>query len=540
MRIIAGLLTFLFGMNLMSSKLQKLEHMRIKRWLNALSGRPLFCVFVGTACAFLIQSSSTVVLVIIGLIGGNMIGLPTAFMLLLGCNLGTSFYQPFLGRAVYTISVAVGVFAFFWWIVSPRRDHKNIAQALLGTAFIFIGLDQMKLGLYGITETAWFTESMRMMHKGGTSFMQGLAFTTIMQSSRLSLTTLFSFVQNQAVPLLSAIYFMMGANIATTSTGILTTLQSGVEQKRAALLHLMINACGAMILLPALWGWSRFGSFDTLPLSTSQVFWGAHIAFNLFSVVLFFPLRKYFLQFAAIIVPAEGESERMRGSLAYEAENSTVSLKRLHTEMQAHHRLMWSYGKLVFQVFTIQEPAMAERAMQTAIYIEEGRVKLNDRYYRSVENAKTMGISEDLVSLYLQMVQMQQLHNYMQQLFSIAVDRSTRKADQDELLQISFHRTFADTLDFLYLCTQEMAPSQSERAYAITRAENHETLFPLYMRSLMTAVSEGELGRQSADELARVSERLMHINRIALHQMDDLAHGEVDAWRESVSLHTQQ
>jgi phosphate:Na+ symporter len=218
MLVAAGVFAFLFGMNLMAKSLQKLDHTVLKRWITSLSKRPWLSFLCAAFAAFIVQSSSVITVLIIGLVAGNMIALPQAFMLLLGANIGTAVQIPFLRNVVEGGFIVAGLFAFFLWMLATRTDQKNVALSIIGTALVFTGLDQVVIGLGALPNYVWFTETMRTMRPGVSAFFNGVTLTTLLQSSGISLRVLTDFLREGAIALPAAMYFMLGANIGTTST----------------------------------------------------------------------------------------------------------------------------------------------------------------------------------------------------------------------------------------------------------------------------------------------------------------------------------
>lgn len=518
MRVIAGIMTLLFGLNLMAKRLQMIENTKLKRWMGNLAKHPILCVAFSALLSFLVQSSSTVVLMIIGLVAGNIVTMPTAFALLLGGNIGTAFYVPILQDIAYTIFVIAGIGAFFVWITTTRRDRQSYALVVLGTAFIFVGMDQLKSGLAILSNAVWFEESMRAIHGNWVAFMQGISFTTVVQSSRLSLSVISDYIAKGYIDVLPSIFFMLGANIATTSTAIFSTITGSVDQKRTAILHFLINLFGAVIVIPLLWGVSISGVLNSTEISGDKILWYSHIGFNLFTAVIFLPLQTKFLALSEVLIP-EPMLVRKKGAPSRKDGLPNQTSVGFQSDTHALFRTIWAHAKTVFQIYLTRDISLVDRANQVAENIAQAQEKLKVDFFLLLNHTSVEDSSKEILTLYEMFEDMIRVHENSLGLFSLASDRIVHGSSADELSLITLRSGFRNALDLVYLCTQDHPPEEEELERALAFSDRLEESKGVFTRNVLMAFREGSIDSRSAWELLEAMRRLTQINEIALRRI---------------------
>ncbi|MGI6441689.1 MAG: Na/Pi cotransporter family protein [Peptoniphilaceae bacterium] len=510
MLVAAGVFAFLFGMNLMAKSLQKLDHTVLKRWITSLSKRPWLSFLCAAFAAFIVQSSSVITVLIIGLVAGNMIALPQAFMLLLGANIGTAVQIPFLRNVVEGGFIVAGLFAFFLWMLATRTDQKNVALSIIGTALVFTGLDQVVIGLGALPNYVWFTETMRTMRPGVSAFFNGVTLTTLLQSSGISLRVLTDFLREGAIALPAAMYFMLGANIGTTSTAMISTIGGDIDAKRTGVLHVLINVFGVLLLWPVFAYMMHRRMLVSLPYPTDWILMRAHLVFNLLTSFLFIPLTGPFLRLVRFLVPSPMERRTEHGLTESLAEETPLLL--LHADLQALYRNIWAYTKQVFHLFQTMDVHQLERAAQISESIRQTGSQLRKRFYHETKGSGSKEPDSELLRLIGFMEDMGILHELVHEVFLLASDRIMHQRKIDEISRMALRSQFKKTLDMVYLCAQLGKRDAEEVAQACWNQEELGRERPVFQRNVLMAAKDGRLDEKSAEDLLAVFRLLERIN----------------------------
>ncbi len=310
--ILAGLGLFLYGINRMSTSLKSIAGDRLKTFIKKTTDSPILGILVGILVTILIQSSSGTTALIVGLVGAGLMTLPQAIGVIMGANIGTTFTVLMLGLPISDYFIAFVVIGSFVYFFSKKKKTKEIGQALFGFGIIFLGLSLMSQGLkeifnqYTEQTTALFEHFSNVPFLG---FLLGTGFTALIQSSAASLGILQTLYSSHAIKLVGAIAILIGSNVGTTITAILSAIGGTTEAKRTALVHTMFNLIGAILFMIILYPFSNFVS--TVEKSTNMrpelTIAFAHIIFNVLVTFILFFFRNFMAKVACTIVKSNTE-----------------------------------------------------------------------------------------------------------------------------------------------------------------------------------------------------------------------------------------
>ncbi len=316
-----GLGMFIYGMQLMSQGLENAAGNRMKSLLEALTKNKLMGVALGALITAVIQSSSATTVMVVGFVNAGIMNLAQAMGVIMGANIGTtitgwivsmgewaSFLKP---STLAPIAIAVGVVVM---MVGKRRATKDIASIVVGFGLLFVGINNMSDSMAGLKEVPAFTNLFVTMGSNPIlGILVGAGVTAIIQSSSASVGILQSLAVAGLVPFNSAIYIIMGQNIGTCVTAMLSSMGAKKNAKTAALMHLLFNIIGTVIFSVASIAfftvvkpdWS-FGIISATQISV------VHTVFNIATTVLLFPASNLIIKLAKKIsrVGEETDSER--------------------------------------------------------------------------------------------------------------------------------------------------------------------------------------------------------------------------------------
>ncbi|PCI73124.1 MAG: hypothetical protein COB38_01690 [Gammaproteobacteria bacterium] len=297
-KLLAGLGLFLFGMSHLESALKLLAGKRFRQFIKNSTDNPISSVFGGIISTAIVQSSSLVGLIVLAFVGAGIIPLTNAIGIVLGSNLGTTF----TGWIVTTLGFKLD----FTTIIYPllgigglsyglfKGRIKLVSQLLLSFALLLMGLDFMKDSVSALTQQADIS-----ILKGYpliVYLLVGALFTAIIQSSSASMILTLSALYGGIISLPAAAALIIGADLGTTSTVMLGSLQGAVAKRRLAMAHMLFNlsvdTVAFIFLLPILLLIEWLTISD--PLYALVAF---HSIFNLLGILLYLPFLKQFTKF---------------------------------------------------------------------------------------------------------------------------------------------------------------------------------------------------------------------------------------------------
>ena len=313
---VGGLGMFIYGMQIMASGLENAAGNKMKSLLEALTKTKLLGVLLGAFITAVIQSSSATTVMVVGFVNAGIMNLTQAMGVIMGANIGTTItgwlvsageWADFLKPSTLApIAIAVGVVVM---LTGKRKASKDIASIVVGFGLLFVGISNMSDAVSPLKDVPAFTNLFVTL--GGNPFLGilvGAGVTAIIQSSSASVGILQSLAAAGLIPFNAAIYIIMGQNIGTCVTAMMSSMGAKKNAKTAALMHLLFNIIGTLIFSIAAIAFFTIinPSWGHANISQTQIS-TVHTAFNIATTVLLFPLSDFIIKLAKKVSGVQDE-----------------------------------------------------------------------------------------------------------------------------------------------------------------------------------------------------------------------------------------
>ena len=304
LNFLGGLSFFLFGIQLMGGALEKKAESTLGTVLSNITSSPVKGFFLGIGVTALIQSSSATTVMVVGLVNSGLLTLRQSIRIIMGANIGTTvtswilgltglvgdewYIQLFKPSSFVPVAAAVGVILYLF---VKNENHKDTGLVLLGFATLMTGMDAMSDSVSGLKDVPEFTNILTLFQNPILGVIAGAVLTAIIQSSSASVGILQALSATGAVTFGAAVPIIMGQNIGTCVTAMISSVGANKNAKRAALVHLYFNIGGTVVLLTAFYFLKMLifkSSLDSLPIYS----WGiafVHTVFNVLCTVIWLP-----------------------------------------------------------------------------------------------------------------------------------------------------------------------------------------------------------------------------------------------------------
>lgn len=315
--LFGGLAFFLFGMNVMSEGLEKMAGSRFEGFLKGMTSNRFKSLMLGAAMTALLQSSSAVTVMLVGLVNSGIMNLTQSVGVIMGSNIGTtvtawilsltgiegdSFFIRLLKPEGFSPLLAlVGVLLFSFSKSSKRR---NLGSVFLGFALLMTGMSIMSTAMKPLAQMESFQNILVMFSNPIMGILTGLVITAIIQSSSASVGILQSISLTGMLTYGAAIPIIMGQNIGTCITSLIAGIGANKNAKRVTAVHILFNIIGTVLLsivFYTLHAIFKFAFVDT-PISILGIAM-VHSAFNIISTLILFPFSKGLEKLAKILIP---------------------------------------------------------------------------------------------------------------------------------------------------------------------------------------------------------------------------------------------
>ena len=317
-----GLGMFIYGMQIMSQGLENAAGNKMKSLLEVLTKNKLMGVALGALITAVIQSSSATTVMVVGFVNAGIMNLTQAMGVIMGANIGTtmtawivsmgewaSFLKP---STLAPVAIAIGVVVM---MVGKRRATKDVASIVVGFGLLFVGIDNMSSAMSGLKEVPAFTQLFVSLGSNPIlGILVGAGVTAVIQSSSASVGILQSLAVAGLIPFNSAVYIIMGQNIGTCVTAMLSSMGAKKNAKTAALMHLLFNIIGTVIFSVASIAFFQIvnPSWGRDMITATQIS-TVHTAFNIATTLLLFPASNLIIKLAKKIgrVNEEEQDDRV-------------------------------------------------------------------------------------------------------------------------------------------------------------------------------------------------------------------------------------
>lgn len=321
--MIGGLALFLFGMNELSEGLEKMAGGKMESVLKKVTSKRIMGLLLGCVVTAVIQSSSAVTVMLVGLVNSGIMQLSQAIGVTMGSNIGTTVTAWILSlTGIDSSNVFVNLLkpvnfspliAFAGVIlimVGKKPKHKDIGKICIGFAVLMYGMTMMSDAVEGLSEVPEFVNILTFFKNPVMGVLVGIVFTAIIQSSSASVGVLQALSMTGAITYGAAIPIIMGQNIGTCISALIASVGTSKNARRVSVVHVMFNVIGTVVCL-AVWlvadGILDFAFTDTAvePFEIAVI----HSIFNVVTTILLFPFAGLLEKLARLIIRDAKEEE---------------------------------------------------------------------------------------------------------------------------------------------------------------------------------------------------------------------------------------
>ncbi len=325
LEMVGGLCLFLYGMTVMGDALERRAGGKLQSILAKLTTNKMAGLFTGLGVTSVIQSSSATTVMVVGFVNSGLMTLKQAINVIMGANIGTTVTAWILSLSgigndnvvvkmlkPMSFTPILALIGIIIYMFSKSHKQKEIGTILLGFAVLMFGMDIMSGAVKGLADVPAFTNLFVAFKNPILGMLAGAILTAVIQSSSASVGILQALAMTGAVPYGAAIPIIMGQNIGTCITALLSSFGTNRNAKRAALVHLSFNVIGTVVWL---------GVFSAVKYTISPAFFDraaslsgiavAHSVFNVACTVLLLPLSSLLEKLAYMLVPETEDPDKI-------------------------------------------------------------------------------------------------------------------------------------------------------------------------------------------------------------------------------------
>ena len=330
--LVGGLAMFLFGMNYMGKALEKIGGGRFESVLEKMTDNRIKGVLLGAGVTALIQSSSAVTVMAVGFVNSSIMSLHQVIGIIMGANIGTTVTSWILSltnipstniilrllkpSAFVPILALVGIVMYMW---SKNDKKKDIGSILLGFSVLMVGMETMSTAVAPLRDVPEFTSILTKFSNPVLGLLAGAVLTAVIQSSSASVGILQALAVTGGVNVAAAFPIILGQNIGTCITAVISSVGTSKNAKRTAGVYLTFSVIGVIVAMVLFYGVNAIFGLPFINKTVSPVSIAViHSAFNIFATIILFPFGKQLEKLMCFIIKDDKKKAEEKNSALVE------------------------------------------------------------------------------------------------------------------------------------------------------------------------------------------------------------------------------
>lgn len=311
-----GLGLFLFGMELMSDSIEKVAGARLRRVLEIFTTNRFMGMIVGIIFTGIIQSSSACTVMVVSFVNSGLMNLYQAAGVILGANIGTTITSQLVSFNLSKIAPLILLVGVVVMMFTKKEKVRKVAEVVVGFGILFVGLSTMSQAMANMKNEPQVVNLLMSLKNPFLATLMGFALTAIIQSSSVTVSIVLLLANQDLLPLPITLYIILGCNIGACATAMLASMTGKKDAKRAALIHLLFNIIGTVIIYIALFvaGDQIVELIKSISADNGRFVANAHTLIKIAQVIMLFPFTGWLVKMTYLIVPGEDQKVGYRES----------------------------------------------------------------------------------------------------------------------------------------------------------------------------------------------------------------------------------
>ena len=528
--------TFLFGMSTMTDGLEKLSSGRLEHILERLTSNVFKGVLLGAVVTGLIQSSAATTVMCVGFVNAGIMKLEQTVGIIMGANIGTTvtaqllrlgdidadnivmmFLQPsFLGP----ILAVVGII-FYMFI---KGGHKRIVgQIVLGLGLLFIGMNTMSSAVEPLKDLPEFQSVFTAFSNPLLGVAVGAAVTALLQSSSASMGILQAISTTGVVSFNIAMPLIMGQNIGTCITALISSVGASKNAKRTAMIHLFFNIIGSVFFLLVLYAGNALFRFpfweNTMDMGSIA---NLHLAFNIACTALLLPFHRQLVKLVKAVVPGDAEERELSVLDDRFLSSPSLALERAHDAVVQMGEFARDNYRLAVELIWKFDAKKLERLNETEVALDKLEGLLDNYLVKLTDRALTAEESTRVAELLHTLSDFERIGDYAVNVSESAVvlhDRNITFSPQARAELERLTAAVGETLDKTVACYQSRQRTLAVQVEPLEEVVDliAATLKNRHVERLKAGECTIELGTQFLELLINLERMSDHCSNVALH-----------------------
>lgn len=536
---LGGLGLFIFGMLLMGNALEKIAGNKLSEIIAKFTNNRIKGVLCGAIVAAIIQSSSVATVMVVGFVNAGIMKLTQAVGVILGANIGTTITAQLIGlnaisadnlflrickpTTLAPVAIIIGICLY---MLAKKVRSVELGEVLIGFGILFVGMQTMESSVSVLSELPQFKELFLVFSNPVVGVILGACLTAIIQSSSASVGILQAFASTGLVTFSSAAPIILGQNIGTCVTALLSSVGANKNARRAALIHLYFNVMGTVIFMVAIYAFQSLVGFtfwnDTVGPQQIANF---HTVFNIGNTIIFIPFANVLVKLANMTIKSDENEVVVKTKFDDRLLHMpAMALEQVSGAVETMFTMAIENIALGRQAIMEKKRDNVKRILETEDIIDKMEFEVS-KYLVKITDQELSEEESKIVSTYLKMVNdIERLGDHAVNLSEIAVDIIDDKVTYSPNAQQEITIMFDAVAEILEISYQSVKEDDASYAMHVEPLEEiidmlKDTLKLRHIERLSNGTCSVETGVSFLEIITNLERIADHCSNIAIGVM---------------------
>ena len=536
--LIGGLGLFLYGMTLMSDSLEKAAGAKLRGILELFTKNKYVGIIVGVVFTAIIQSSSAATVMVVSFVNAGLMTLYQAIGVIYGANIGTTVTSQLVSFNLSQYAPVFIMAGVLMLMIFKNPTVKKAGEVVIGFGILFLGISTMSSSMGALKELPAIQNLFMSLDNRFFALLLGLVITAIVQSSSVTVSIVLLLAQQGLLPLKICFFIILGCNIGACMSAMLASLSGKKNAKRAALIHLLFNIIGSIIMAVILLIGSNWIEALIMHISGGNLgrcVANTHTIFKVFQVIILMPFMSWIVKLTYLIVPGEDNDVEDEYEMKYIGDgdrlSSATAIPQVCSEISHMGEIAIGNLEKALDALLIKDDKAAKEVFEVEKRIDYMNKEITDYLVKANQISLPVGDRKKLGALFHVVSDIERVGDHAENIAEDVEKLIDMKEDINGMAGNEIRRMQEMTVKILHLSMDMFNLEDDSHLQEILDLENaidakERELQNLHVKCLTTGECSAQVGMMFSDLASNLERVADHATNIAFSILEEDPEGD--------------
>ena len=536
--LIGGLGLFLYGMTLMSDSLEKAAGAKLRGVLELFTKNRYVGIIVGVVFTAFIQSSSAATVMVVSFVNAGLMTLYQAIGVIYGANIGTTVTSQLVSFNLSQYAPVFIMAGVLMLMIFKNPTVKKAGEVVIGFGILFLGISTMSSSMGALKELPAIQNLFMSLDNRFFALLLGLVITAIVQSSSVTVSIVLLLAQQGLLPLKICFFIILGCNIGACMSAMLASLSGKKNAKRAALIHLLFNIIGSIIMAVILLIGSDWIEALIMHISGGNLgrcVANTHTIFKVFQVIILMPFMSWIVKLTYLIVPGEDNDVEDEYEMKYIGDgdrlSSATAIPQVCSEISHMGEIAIGNLEKALDALLTKDDKAAKEVFEVEKRIDYMNKEITDYLVKANQISLPVGDRKKLGALFHVVSDIERVGDHAENIAEDVEKLIDMKEDINGMAGDEIRRMQEMTVKILHLSMDMFNLEDDSHLQEILDLENaidakERELQDLHVKCLTTGECSAQVGMMFSDLASNLERVADHATNIAFSILEEDPEGD--------------